>query len=140
MIIGKRETPSKKREVVLVVDDDLLVLEIVRERLEAAGYVVHTREQALGTSQWISSHQPDFILLDVNMPALSGTELAHLIRRREATRASAIILHSSISESELNSLARTTGAIGVVQKTSDERVFINEFERVVSKFRAASGG
>jgi CheY-like chemotaxis protein len=131
----KRDTGNRKRDVVLIVDDDPLVLEVTRERLEKAGYDVHTREEALGTSQWVCTHQPDFLLLDVNMPALSGTELALLIRRRDATKATAIILHSSLPESELHSIARTTGAVGVVKKTSDERAFLGEFERVAAKYR-----
>src|SRR5688572_16976714 len=112
--MAKRDQHSRPRPVVLIVDDDPIVLEITRERLVAAGYDVYTREEAIGTSQWVSSHQPDFVLLDINMPALSGTELAMLIRRRESTRATAIILHSSLPEVELETLARTTGALGVV--------------------------
>jgi two-component system, OmpR family, response regulator len=126
---------NRLRPVVLIVDDDPVVLEITRERLASAGYEVHAREEALGTSQWVLSHQPDFILLDINMPALSGTELAMLIRRRESTKATAIILHSSLPEVELEQLARTTGAIGVVRKTSSDERFLEEFERVANRHR-----
>jgi two-component system, OmpR family, response regulator len=133
--MAKRDS-SRAKAVVLVVDDDPIVLEIARERLVSAGYEVHTREEALGTSQWVMSHQPDFVLLDINMPALSGAELAMLIRRRETTRTSAIILHSSLPEAELQSLALTTGAIGVVRKTSSDQQFLDEFERAASRHRA----
>ncbi len=132
--MAKRDS-SRPKAIVLVVDDDPVVLEIARERLLTAGYEVHTREEALGTSQWVMSHQPDFVLLDVNMPALSGAELAMLIRRREATRTTAIILHSSLPEAELQSLALTTGAIGVVHKTSSDQQFLDEFERAASRHR-----
>lgn len=138
--MAKRENPTRHKEVVLIVDDDPIVLEIARERLAAAGYVVHTREEALGTSQWVSTHQPDFVLLDINMPALSGTELAMLIRRRQSTKATAIILHSSLPEAELQTLARSTGAIGVVHKTSDDGQFREEFERAANRQRSSSSG
>ena len=129
--MSKAEPPPRSKGVVLIVDDDPIVLAVTAERLEGLGYTVHTREEALGTSQWISTNQPDIILLDVNMPALSGTELALLIRRRQTTKKAVIVLYSSLPESELQALARTTGAIGVVHKTSDEKQFIEEFERVV---------
>src|SRR5688572_19762941 len=132
----RREQPGR-RAVVLIVDDDPLVLEVARERLAAVGYEVHTREEALGTSQWVSTHHPDFVLLDINMPALSGTELAMLIRRRESTRATGIILHSSMPEEELQSLMVSTGAIGVVHKTSNDARFLEEFERAVSRHRSS---
>jgi len=133
----KREQPDR-RAVVLIVDDDPLVLEIARERLMAAGYEVHTREEALGTSQWISTHHPDFVLLDVNMPALSGTELAMLIRRRESTKATGVILHSSLPEAELQALMMSTGAVGVVHKTSSDERFLEEFERAASRHRGSA--
>jgi CheY-like chemotaxis protein len=138
--MARREQVSRQRAVVLIVDDDPIVLEIARERLAAAGYEVHVREEALGTSQWVSTHHPDFVLLDINMPALSGTELAHLIRRRESTKTTAIILHSSMPEAELQALARTTGAIGVVHKTADDEQFLEEFERAANKQRSSPSG
>ena len=67
------------RRTVLVVDDDPIVLEVTRERLEGAGYIVYVREEALGTSQWSAEFQPDIVLLDVNMPALTGLDLAQLL-------------------------------------------------------------
>jgi len=138
--MAKRDQPSRPRPVVLVVDDDPIVLEVARERLVAAGYDVHIREAALGTSQWVMTHHPDFVLLDINMPALSGTELAMLIRRRESAKATAIILHSSLPEAELQALARTTGAIGVVHKTGSDDQFLDEFERAASRHRGLTSG
>src|SRR5687767_1271098 len=91
----------RRRGKVLVVDDDPVILEVVRERLEAAGFDVYVREDALGTSQWVAREQPDFILLDVMMPALSGGELGQLLKRSTATNQTAVILHSSMTAASL---------------------------------------
>ena len=123
------------RGTVLVVDDDPIVLEVVRERLESVGYEVHTREEALGTSQWTAEFHPDIILLDVNMPALAGTELAQLLKKRRATKDVAIILHSSIDSAELQGKLRAAGAVGAIQKTSDDRRFLEDFERLAARSR-----
>jgi DNA-binding response OmpR family regulator len=127
---------SVARGKVLVVDDDPVVLEIVKELLLGSGYTVDIREQALGTAQWVASEKPDFVLLDVKMPALSGGELTQLIRRKEATNQVAVILHSSIDSEALNALARSTGALGAIKKTSNSKLFIAEFERLVARHRA----
>jgi DNA-binding response OmpR family regulator len=105
------------RERVLIVDDDPVVLEATCERLNQAGYEVFAREQALGTMQWVGHHQPDIVLLDVLMPALSGRDLAALLRKNEA--AAGIILYSSMRGTELANLIKETGAIGAIQKTND---------------------
>jgi CheY-like chemotaxis protein len=118
-----------------VVDDDPIVLEVTRERLEQAGYVVHTREEALGTSQWTAEFQPDIVLLDVNMPALTGPDLAHLLKKRRATKDIAIILYSSLDSEELQAKLRATGAVGAIRKSSDARRFIEDFERLAARVR-----
>jgi response regulator NasT len=125
-----------RRGLVLVVDDDPIVLEVVRERLESAGFEVETRDQALGTSGWIAEKQPDAVLLDVMMPALSGSEIANLLSRRELTQKTAVIFHSSMSHTLLDEVTRSAGAVGLIQKTSDARRFILEFERLLARFKA----
>ncbi len=124
------------RGKVLVVDDDPIVLEIVRERLSEAGFDVYLRQDAIGTSQWVAREQPDFVVLDVMMPALSGSDLGHLLRRSSSTNQTTLILHSSMSEASLQPVIERTGAIGAISKTQDASRFLAEFERLVSRARA----
>lgn len=118
-----------------MVDDDPIILEVIRERLSEAGYDVHVRQDAIGTSQWVAREQPDYLLLDVMMPALGGGELGHLLRRSNATNQTAVILHSSMSPESLQPVIERTGAIGAIGKTHDSERFIGEFERLVQQHR-----
>jgi len=123
----------RRRGKILVVDDDPIILEVVRERLEGAGYAVYVRVDAIGTSQWVAREQPDFILLDVMMPALSGGELGLLLKRSTSTNQTAVILHSSMSAASLLPVIQRTGAIGTIAKTHDGAKFIEEFEAIVAR-------
>jgi DNA-binding response OmpR family regulator len=125
----------RRRGKVLVVDDDPIILEVVRERLDAAGYDVYVRQEAIGTSQWVAREQPDVILLDVMMPALGGGDLGLLLKRSHATNQTAVILHSSLSEAELKSVIERTGAVGVIEKTHDGDKFLEEFERLAERVK-----
>ena len=130
------EDDSKSGSVrprVLVVDDDPVTLEVVRERLETLGYAVTVRDEAIGTAQWIAHEQPEFVLLDVSMPALSGTGLAQILGRNSSTRSTAVILHSSRDAATLQELANSVGAIGAIEKTSDASHFIREFARIAAR-------
>jgi CheY-like chemotaxis protein len=127
----------RKRGKVLVVDDDPVTLEVIRERLEAASYDVYVRADALGTSQWVAREQPDFLLLDVMMPALSGGELGQLLKRSHTTNQTVVILHSSMSAASLEPVIQRTGAIGVIAKTHDSVQFLEEFERLTQRARQA---
>ncbi len=125
----------------MVVDDDAVILALIKEWLEDAGYSVTVRDQALGTAQWVLREKPDFVLLDVKMPALSGAEITQIIRRDQAASNSAVILHSGMEADALEALARSTGALGALQKTHSEKLFVAGFERLVAGHRAgkASG-
>jgi CheY-like chemotaxis protein len=112
----------------LVVDDDPIILEVVQERLTGLGFEVTTRDQSLGTSTWVLQHRPDFVLLDVMMPALTGGELAGVIKRRALT--TSVILHSSKSTADLRDLVEKTGALGAISKSFDERRFCDEILRL----------
>jgi DNA-binding response OmpR family regulator len=132
---GPMVTTRTARKV-LVVDDDEVILQVVREWLEFAGYLVHTRDEALGTARWVHAEKPAAVLLDVKMPALSGSEIAQLMHRNKDTTQVAVILHSSMDPSALSALARTTGAVGAIQKTSNGRLFLAEFERLLAQHSA----
>lgn len=139
---GSKPLPSlsmqpRRRAKILVVDDDPVILEVVRERLESAGYAVYVRVDAIGTSQWVAREQPDFILLDVMMPALSGGELGLLLKRSNATNQTAVILHSSLATSSLLPVIQRTGAIGAIAKTHDGAKFIKEFESIAARAKPA---
>ena len=127
----------RRRGKVLVVDDDPIILEVVRERLDEAGYDVYVRVDALGTSQRVAREQPDFILLDVMMPALSGGELGQLLKRSNSTNQTAVILHSSMAAASLQSVIERPGAIGAIAKTHDGAQFMLDFERLAAKVKLA---
>jgi DNA-binding response OmpR family regulator len=122
-----------KKGTFLIVDDDPVALEVARERLEGAGYDVQTRDRALGTSALILKDKPDYVLLDVNMPALPGEELAKFIVDRNLK--CLVILHSSTEAAALEKLARDSGAAGAVQKTSDGYRFVAQVEACIARHR-----
>lgn len=114
------------RRTVLIVDDDPIVLAVTEERMRALGHEAVTRDQVLGTSQWIVQNHPWVLLLDVMMPAMSGTELASFLRRRGIE--THIILHSSKERAELKQIVKATGALGAIPKGLSDAEFEKEFK------------
>lgn len=119
------------RGKVLVVDDDAVVLVMLQTRLQRAGFTVVTRDSAIGTLQTITAERPDVVVLDISMPALSGTALAELIGR---TRGDVpVIFHSSQTLTTLQLAAQQSGAIGAISKTADDMLFMAQFERLYDR-------
>jgi CheY-like chemotaxis protein len=105
---------SPKR--ILVVDDDRIHLVTAQELLEDDGYEVLTHVTGFGATEKVMVTRPDLVLLDVNMPALSGEGLLPLLKGREQTRDTKVVLYSSNDESTLRRAASRLGAAGWVCK------------------------
>ncbi len=67
---------------VLVVDDDETILDLMRDFLEAEGFLVQTVPESQEVLPVLERMPIDCILLDVMMPGMSGFELCRQIRER----------------------------------------------------------
>jgi len=122
-----------KPKKVLVIDDGATVLAWVSRVLKGAGYLVATRDQPIGTGAAIVREQPDLVLVDVEMPTLNGDELVLGVKKHEAGQRIPIVLHSSLSATELESRARACGADGYIQKTPNENDFIRQVTALIAR-------
>ena len=69
----------------LVVDDDLALADVVSFTLRRAGYeVIVANDGQMAVDRW-QAEQPDFIVLDLNLPKLSGLEVCRRIRAEADT-------------------------------------------------------
>ena len=103
---------------ILVVDDNAVVLEMTRSTLEMAGFRVHTRDRTAGAIVTILQDRPDLVLLDVNMPHVTGDSIADILSRTRAARGTLVVLYSSLPANALRMKALATGAHGFILKTS----------------------
>lgn len=80
---------------ILVVDDDPLIVKILRDPLEKEGYHVHVARHGLEALQFVKNHQPDLIILDILMPLLDGFKTARLLKFDKRFRNIPIIVLTS---------------------------------------------
>ena len=105
------------RPLILVVDDDAPILLLMRNLLREFGFepvAAGTGEQAIAEAQ---KRTPDLILLDRNMPGMTGDEVLRELRSRDALSAVPILILSGepIAPDEIQRL----GATGAVLKPFD---------------------
>jgi putative two-component system response regulator len=86
---------------VLIVDDDLLVRETMRDYIEHIGYAVRDVGSAAEALTEIGKEFPDLILLDVRMPGMTGIELCRRLKSNPATHLIPVVLLTA--ERELDS-------------------------------------
>jgi CheY-like chemotaxis protein len=73
----------KPGATILVVDDDAAILRVVEFALERSGYQVKTAPDGQNALKLLGKLVPDVMILDVNMPGLSGFDLCHIVKRDE---------------------------------------------------------
>ena len=64
---------------ILIIDDEEMILEMLKKCLEAEDFLVYTANSAKKALEQLSI-VPDIILLDINMPEINGFELCQAIR------------------------------------------------------------
>lgn len=104
------------RGKILLIDDNENDLMLTKEFLEKAGYKVIHNNGWLGTINNIKYSEPDIVLLDVKMPALSGDMLYDLINKQVKSKKIPIIFYSSLDEGSLRKLKFKKGATDFISK------------------------
>lgn len=113
---------------VLVVDDSPLVIRFVRQALTPDGHDVQSLDSFIRLATTVREDPPDLILLDLNIPVLSGVAMGKLVRSYQS-RDIPIIVYSSAPPRELWAAARDVGAHACVQKSDD----LTELRRTVAQ-------
>ena len=103
-------------DTILIIDDEVLTVQLLALLLERRRFeVIQTFSADEGLRQ-AYRHQPDLVLLDVNMPGLSGEKLAEVYRSNAKTRSSRVMLYSSNDEDTLRAAARRLQLDGYICK------------------------
>ena len=98
-------TPAQRRDDVrikriLVVDDSPTERHVLNDMLTKAGYEVVSCESGEDAIVKAKHIKPDLILMDVEMPRMTGIEACRELRRNDTTRNTPIVLLTMRDERE----------------------------------------
>ncbi|HEY2406440.1 MAG TPA: response regulator [Polyangiaceae bacterium] len=109
-------TPQTSGRTILIIDNDEGSLTSAKGVLELAGYRVLTRSRAAGSVAAILHEKPDVVLLEPDLPGVSGSSIADMLWRAAPNSELVLVLFSKLAEETLKSRARAMGAEGFVPK------------------------
>ncbi len=101
---------SQSRKRILIIDDNELHLYTTKALLQDDRYEVITHQNGFGVTDLVATLKPDLILLDMNMPVLSGEQVAFLIRLNSGNIRLPILFFSSYDEDTMRESASLCGA------------------------------
>lgn len=77
---------------VLVVDDEVAITEFLTETLQEEGHLVQVCHNGAQALEQIYQAEPDLVLLDINMPIMSGDQVLFSLRSNSHTHLPVIVL------------------------------------------------
>lgn len=106
---------------VLLVEDYANVVEILKMRLEAAGFQVLTASDGQQGLNMARSHKPDLIILDIMLPKLNGYKVCRFLKFDAKYRHIPIFMLTSRSKKSDEEIGRQTGADEYILKPYDPK-------------------
>jgi CheY-like chemotaxis protein len=118
-----------KQRRILIVEDNLLNRELLRDWLEMEGYQVWLAADLTTSYEVFAQQLPDAVLLDINLGSESGLDLVAWMRERAAMReipVIAVTAHALVTERERILQA---GCKACLPKPIDFRLLQEELDR-----------
>lgn len=115
----------------LLVDDYQDALEMWAFFLRSSGYEVVTARTGLEAIEQVQNSQPDLLLLDLQLPELSGVDVARRLRASKDTAHIPLIAVTGFSQSREHDEARRAGFDAVIVKPCEPSALLAEVERVL---------
>jgi DNA-binding response OmpR family regulator len=107
---------SGKRKALLV-DDDLELVELIRDHLEADGrFEVRVANNGFEAGMMVKEYHPDVVVLDVMLPDINGREVCQRIRGDESLSDVRVVCISGMVEEDKISDLMAAGANEFLQK------------------------
>lgn len=135
MIIDTDEHSTSFTAKVLVVDDQIANLDFIKQaltHLEVELFSCQSGQQALALAQ---KHDLCLILMDVNMPDMTGFEAATLIREQKSSATVPIIFMTEQGQNQGQLLkGYGSGAVDYLVRPIDEFILVNKVKVFVDLF------
>ena len=124
-------SPQNKLETILVVDDDELMLKLLRTALAQENYELMLAASGLEALNLLRKRRPDLILMDMEMPGLDGMETTSRIKSAEQFSTLPVIMVTGNSEKAIVASCLKAGATDFVVKPFNREVLLDKIHKLL---------
>jgi two-component system cell cycle response regulator DivK len=114
---------------VLIVEDNELNMKLFRDLLEAHGYQTIESRDGVEALKVARDERPDLILMDIQLPEVSGLEVAKWIKEDESLKSIPIIAVTAFAMKGDEEKIREGGCEGYLAKPISLTSFLETVER-----------
>ena len=136
---GDEPQGSAPRGTILIVEDNELNLKLLKDILDFQGYSTVVTGLGAAAVDLARQHRPDLILLDIQLPDISGEEAALRLKADERTRAIPIIAVTAFAMPGDREKVLHSGCDAYLSKPLNIREFLALVERYTDETAAGAG-
>ncbi|MBQ3654255.1 MAG: response regulator [Synergistaceae bacterium] len=128
-LLGLSQAPAEEQKTILLVDDDAVMIRTLREGLSTS-YKVIPANSGVNALKILERTRPDLILLDYEMPEMTGPEVLATLRAKDGTKDIPVMFLTAKNDLGSISLIEALKPDGHMLKTLPLR----EIKGIIQKF------
>ncbi len=122
----KEQGTPKKR--VLIIEDQAVIVNILRMRLEANNYEVLTASDGQEGLDKAHKEHPDLIILDIMLPKMNGYKVCQLLKADPKSSGIPIMISSGRTPQEIRKMSKEVGADAYIHKPFEAEVLLSKMK------------
>lgn len=126
---GKAVGADRQQFKILCLDDQEMIINILKHLLENEGYLVHTSTDWAVIHEYLFSDHVDLLISDVEMPGMKGTAVCQILK--ETMPDLKIVLFSNVPERQLEKMAAQARADAWISKNWTPADWIRQIKEIL---------
>jgi two-component system cell cycle response regulator DivK len=123
---------SGARKTVLIVEDNELNMKLFHDLIEACGHNTLETRDGIEALKLAREHHPDLILMDIQLPEVSGLEVTRWLKEDDELRAIPVVAVTAFAMKGDEEKIRSGGCEAYIAKP----ISVNHFLETIGRFLA----
>ena len=122
-----------KAKTVLIVEDNELNMKLFHDLLDAHGYQILQTKDGMEALDIAREHHPDLILMDIQLPEVSGLEVTKWLKEDESLKAIPVVAVTAFAMKGDEEVIRQGGCEAYISKPISVTGFLETVRRFVGE-------
>jgi len=132
--LERKDKPPKKKRI-LIVEDQAVISNMLKIRLEANNYEAMTAADGQEGLEKAQRESPSLIILDIMLPKINGYQVCQILKADPKYKAIPIILSSGRTPQEIRKVSKEVGADAFVSKPFEAEELLSKMKELLEKLK-----